>query len=171
MPIIRSLAQENDSRSVLAPERSAKKAWPGTKATFSVSTERASNLDAGPIQQTGRDLDIALQGKGWFAVQDAQGGEAYSRRGDLQVQADGRVLNGAGQPVLGERVQRLADRIQEPFGLATSPHPARLPDIAINLFWHAKFNRDPGSLWLRQLLVALFSDASARPRKADSGAT
>jgi DNA-binding transcriptional LysR family regulator len=67
--------------------------------------------------------------------------------------------------------QRLADRIQEPFGLATSPHPARLPDIAINLFWHAKFNRDPGSLWLRQLLVALFSDASARPRKADSGAT
>mgnify|MGYP001071813546 CR=1 FL=1 len=58
--------------------------------------------------------------------------------------------------------QRLADRIQGPFGLSTSPHPARLPDIAINLFWHAKFNRDPGNLWLRQLFVELFSDGSPR---------
>ena len=53
--------------------------------------------------------------------------------------------------------QRFAERVQDAFGLETSPHPARLPDIAINLFWHAKFNRDPASLWLRQLLVELFS--------------
>jgi DNA-binding transcriptional LysR family regulator len=58
--------------------------------------------------------------------------------------------------------QRFADRVQDAFGLETSPHPARLPDIAINLFWHAKFNRDPASLWLRQLLVELFSDGAAR---------
>ena len=58
--------------------------------------------------------------------------------------------------------QRFAERVQDAFGLETSPHPARLPDIAINLFWHAKFNRDPASLWLRQLLVALFSDGAAR---------
>ena len=50
-------------------------------------------------------------------------------------------------------VPTLAERIEAPFGLATSAHPARLPDIAINLFWHAKFNRDPGSLWLRQRFV------------------
>jgi DNA-binding transcriptional LysR family regulator len=58
--------------------------------------------------------------------------------------------------------QRFAERVQDAFGLETSPHPARLPDIAINLFWHAKFNRDPASLWLRQLLVELFSDGAAR---------
>ncbi len=58
--------------------------------------------------------------------------------------------------------QRFAERVQNAFGLETSPHPARLPDIAINLFWHAKFNRDPASLWLRQLLVELFSDGAAR---------
>ncbi len=58
--------------------------------------------------------------------------------------------------------QRFAERVQGAFGLETSPHPARLPDIAINLFWHAKFNRDPASLWLRQLLVELFSDAPGR---------
>jgi hypothetical protein len=44
-----------------------------------------------------------------------------------------------------------------PFGLTTSPHPAKLPDIAINMFWHAKYNRDPGNMWLRQLFVELFS--------------
>ena len=55
--------------------------------------------------------------------------------------------------------QRLAERIEAPFGLATSAHPARLPDIAINLFWHAKYHRDPANLWLRQLLVELFADA------------
>jgi DNA-binding transcriptional LysR family regulator len=57
--------------------------------------------------------------------------------------------------------QRFADRVEDPFGLMTSPHPARLPDIAINLFWHAKYNRDPANLWLRQLLVELFADGTA----------
>lgn len=56
--------------------------------------------------------------------------------------------------------ERFAERIQNAFGLASSPHPVRLPDIAINLFWHAKFNRDPANLWLRQLFVQLFSDGS-----------
>jgi DNA-binding transcriptional LysR family regulator len=54
--------------------------------------------------------------------------------------------------------ERFAQRCEAPFGLVTSPHPARLPDIAINLFWHAKFNRDPANMWLRQLLVELFAD-------------
>ena len=33
------------------------------------------------------------------------------------------------------------------------------PAVAINLFWHAKYHRDPANLWLRQLLVELFADA------------
>lgn len=58
--------------------------------------------------------------------------------------------------------QRFAARCEEPFGLTTSPHPAKLPDIAINLFWHAKYNRDPANMWLRQLFVELFSDTNGR---------
>jgi DNA-binding transcriptional LysR family regulator len=54
--------------------------------------------------------------------------------------------------------ERFAQRCEAPFGLVTSPHPARLPDIAINLFWHAKFNRDPANMWMRQLFVELFAD-------------
>ena len=67
-----------------------------------VAGERASQLQAGPIQQTGRELDVAITGEGWLAVQDGQGKEAYSRRGDLQITVTGQLLNGAGQPVLGE---------------------------------------------------------------------
>ena len=58
--------------------------------------------------------------------------------------------------------ERFAERCRQPFGLVTSPHPAKLPDIAINLFWHAKFNRDPGNMWLRQLLVELFADGQPK---------
>ena len=55
--------------------------------------------------------------------------------------------------------ERFAQRCEVPFELVTSPHPARLPDIAINLFWHAKFNRDPANMWIRQLFVELFADS------------
>lgn len=67
--------------------------------------------------------------------------------------------------------ERFAQRCEGPFGLVTSPHPARLPDIAINLFWHAKFNRDPANLWIRQLVVELFADnddVKSRSRAARS---
>ena len=56
--------------------------------------------------------------------------------------------------------ERLAWRIQDAFQLATCAHPAALPDIAINMYWHAKFNRDPANLWLRQQLLHLFQDQS-----------
>jgi len=55
--------------------------------------------------------------------------------------------------------ERFAERCRVPFGLVTSPHPVKLPDIAINLFWHAKFNRDPANIWLRQRLIELFADS------------
>jgi DNA-binding transcriptional LysR family regulator len=54
--------------------------------------------------------------------------------------------------------ERFAERCEQPFGLVTSPLPVKLPDIAINLFWQAKYNREPANMWLRQLIVELFSD-------------
>lgn len=55
----------------------------------------------GAMMTTGRDLDIAINGDGWIAVQAADGSEAYSRRGDLHVNTAGLLENGAGQLVLG----------------------------------------------------------------------
>lgn len=56
--------------------------------------------------------------------------------------------------------ERFAMRCAEPFDLVYVPHPAPLPEIAIKLFWHAKYHRDPANRWLRQLLHEKFSDSS-----------
>lgn len=60
------------------------------------------NLAQGPMQDTGRQLDVAVQGSGWIAVQAADGGEAYTRAGDLQLGSGGVLINGLGEVVLGE---------------------------------------------------------------------
>jgi len=57
--------------------------------------------------------------------------------------------------------ERLAGRLLEPFDLAKVPHPARLPDIAINLFWHERYNKDPAIAWLRSLIIRLHGEGAA----------
>lgn len=61
-----------------------------------------TDVSSGPIQQTGRDLDIAVNGPGWIAVQGPGGVEALTRRGDLRIDEFGQLSNGAGQLVLGD---------------------------------------------------------------------
>lgn len=56
----------------------------------------------GALATTGRDLDLGINGPGWIAVQAADGREAYTRAGDLRVDPNGLLLNGAGQQVLGD---------------------------------------------------------------------
>ena len=61
--------------------------------------------------------------------------------------------------------ERLADRLIEPFGLVKVPHPAKLPDVAINVFWYAKYHRSPANRWLRGVVFDLFSDEGPAARK------
>lgn len=56
---------------------------------------------AGTVMQTGRDLDIAITGDNWLAVQASDGGEAYTRRGDLRIAPSGVLETGDGFPVMG----------------------------------------------------------------------
>jgi flagellar basal-body rod protein FlgF len=79
------------------------------------STTRVANLEAtagfdpapGPIQQTGRPLDVAVRGNGWIAVQGLDGNEAYTRNGAFVLSADGTLqthnglnVNGDGGPIV-----------------------------------------------------------------------
>lgn len=65
-------------------------------------TERpATDLAPGPLQETGRDLDISVEGGGWIAIQAPDGGEAYVRTGRLQIDALGVLRTQEGYPVLG----------------------------------------------------------------------
>lgn len=72
-----------------------------TRASVVASTP-GSDLTAGAITHTGRDLDVAMKGNAWLAVLDDSGSEAYTRRGDLQVDSTGLVMTGDGRTVLGE---------------------------------------------------------------------
>jgi len=68
---------------------------------YSEDSRAGTNLNAGSIMTTGRELDVAIQGEGWLAVQAADGQEAYTRAGDLRVDSAGLLTTGAGHPVLG----------------------------------------------------------------------
>jgi flagellar basal-body rod protein FlgF len=58
--------------------------------------------NTGALLSTGRDLDIAINGQGFLAVQGPDGREAYTRAGDLQVDPTGQLMTATGQPVLGD---------------------------------------------------------------------
>ncbi len=63
----------------------------------------SADMSEGTINETGRDLDVALQGKDTLlAVQSREGDEAYTRRGDLQIGDSGLLTTGDGMPVLGD---------------------------------------------------------------------
>jgi DNA-binding transcriptional LysR family regulator len=57
--------------------------------------------------------------------------------------------------------ERLAQRLAGPFGLAYLPHPVKLPEVAINVFWHAKAHRSPANQWLRGVVFDLFAGDAA----------
>ena len=66
-------------------------------------TERpASDFRQGPLQETGRRMDVAIEGDGWFAVVGPDGEEAYTRAGDLSVDPAGRLINGQGLQLIGD---------------------------------------------------------------------
>ncbi len=69
---------------------------------YAVDTTTGADLSAGAIQRTGRDLDVAIQGEGFFAVQAPDGSEAYTRNGSLDISPEGELRARSGLTVLGE---------------------------------------------------------------------
>jgi flagellar basal-body rod protein FlgF len=69
---------------------------------FVVDSTVGSDFAPGPLQQTGRELDVALQGAGWLAVQLQDGSEAYTRHGNLKVSENGLLQTQSGLQVLGD---------------------------------------------------------------------
>lgn len=55
----------------------------------------------GPTINTGRDLDVAISGEGFIAVQSKSGKEGFTRAGDLQVSGDGFLTTRSGELVMG----------------------------------------------------------------------
>ncbi|MEN9864504.1 MAG: flagellar basal-body rod protein FlgF [Pseudomonadota bacterium] len=70
--------------------------------TYVVDATAGTDFTPGQTQQTGRDLDVALNGKGWIAVQSGDGTEAYTRHGSLKVSENGILQTHDGLNVQGE---------------------------------------------------------------------
>ncbi|MDA8129712.1 MAG: flagellar basal-body rod protein FlgF [Betaproteobacteria bacterium] len=69
---------------------------------FVVDATTGSDFRAGAIQQTGRELDVAVQGEGWIAVQAPDGSEAYTRNGSLKLDENGVLQTSDGLNVMGD---------------------------------------------------------------------
>ena len=69
---------------------------------FVAATTPGADFTHGPLTETGRALDVAVSGQGWLVVQTPDGGEAYTRVGNLQIGADGQLTTMGGRPVMGD---------------------------------------------------------------------
>lgn len=68
---------------------------------YAMAESPATDLTNGTFRTTGRELDVAIQGDGWIAVQAPDGTEAYTRAGDLHIDGSGLLTTGTGLPVIG----------------------------------------------------------------------
>jgi flagellar basal-body rod protein FlgF len=67
-----------------------------------VAGDAGTDFSSGVMESTGRNLDVAVNGKGFIAVRGTDGQEAYTRAGDLRLSPDGAVMTASGLAVLSE---------------------------------------------------------------------
>ena len=114
---------------------------------YSMSERPGTDFTPGTLQETGRDLDVAIQGNGWIAVQGADGKEAYVRTGSLKVDALGMlrtamVGRSPYRPISRSRSARMAP---SPFAApGKTPMPWR-SSIASN--WSIRIRRISRRAW------------------------
>ncbi|MDQ7988067.1 MAG: flagellar basal-body rod protein FlgF [Candidatus Dactylopiibacterium sp.] len=69
---------------------------------FVVDSTVAADFTPGPLQQTGRSLDVGVTGSGWLAVTMPDGSEAYTRSGSFSLDENGVLRTKAGFEVMGD---------------------------------------------------------------------
>ena len=69
---------------------------------YALESTPGYNAEPGAVQPTGRNLDVALKGNAWLAVQGLDGTEAYTRAGALDLDSEGLLITKTGLTVLGD---------------------------------------------------------------------
>jgi flagellar basal-body rod protein FlgF len=97
-------ANSNGFRADLMAFRSVPIRQEGAASTRVFALEATAGFDgtAGPLMQTGRSLDVAIAGQGYFVVQGLDGVEANTRNGAFEVGTDGTLQTKSGLPVVGD---------------------------------------------------------------------
>ncbi len=109
-------------------------------------------------------LAVVSAGTGHGQVDEILDNSAVPRRVRLKVPhfvAIGHILQST--DLVATVPQRLAERMTAPFDLQQMAHPVKLPQTAINLFWHAMQHKDPANQWLRSLVFEMHGDGAVRP--------
>ncbi|MGA0611603.1 flagellar basal-body rod protein FlgF [Caldimonas sp. KR1-144] len=73
-----------------------------TTRAYALETTTGYDASAGQVSATGRNLDVAMKGNAWLAVQGLDGTEAYTRFGSLDIDAQGQLVTTNGLTVLGD---------------------------------------------------------------------
>jgi flagellar basal-body rod protein FlgF len=122
---------------------------------------------------TGNPFDVAIQGPGFIAVQDAQGNEAYTRSGDLHVDPSGQLLTAAGLQVLGDdgpvSVPPFATATVAPNGTISIVPMGQTPQTSSNVGRIKLVN--PPSDTVSRGADGLFRSNSGEPLDADANTT
>lgn len=95
---------------------------------YALETTVGYNDSTGPINFTGRSLDVAAQGKTWMTVQGLDGTEAYTRFGSFTVNTEGNLVTQSGLPVMGDGGPIAIPANSEPSIAADGTVSARLPN-------------------------------------------
>lgn len=86
----------------LAQARAMQVFGEGYASRVYAQTERpATDVSTGTLMETGRKLDVAIAGDGWFTVLRPDGSEGYTRGGKLQINAANQLVTGSGLPLMG----------------------------------------------------------------------
>lgn len=98
---------------------------------YALTESPAADFASGPMINTGNELDVAIQGNGFIAVQAPDGSEAYTRAGNLTIDTAGMLRTANGLPVMGaagpiavpehEKLQVGADGTLSMVGLGQGP--------------------------------------------------
>jgi flagellar basal-body rod protein FlgF len=70
--------------------------------TFVIDATVGADFQAGPIETTGRVLDVAVQGEGWLTVQRNDGTEGFTRNGALKLSENGVLQTASGLNIMGD---------------------------------------------------------------------
>ena len=68
---------------------------------YAMAERPGTDLAAGALMDTGRKLDVAVEGDGWLAVQNQQGEEVFTRSGSMQIDVNGLMRLSSGEMVMG----------------------------------------------------------------------
>jgi flagellar basal-body rod protein FlgF len=93
----RLLVRQHDFREALQAQESPESGSPGVAQGLEIYTD----FTPGPMDTTGRKLDVAIQGEGFFAVQGPNG-PLYTRNGAFQLNENGELVTADGLLVEGK---------------------------------------------------------------------